>query len=154
MSSHLCIWRCRGIRGVRGRLLEKSGCNMSGFASFEIVYKQKKLRRLGSHQPRWLRQPTVEERHSEDGGEGGVQEGVQRQCHHRPNDLCWHQGGRQRCLSGGPLDPDCDCLYISSQGDSGGGLVMRTADGSYTLSGIVSFGKGCGDPRYPGVYTR
>ena len=71
---------------------------------------KKKLRRLGSHQPRWLRQPTVEERHGEDGGEGGVQEGVQRQCHHRPNDLCWHQGGRQRCLPGGPIDHLIDQL--------------------------------------------
>ena len=75
---------------------------MCGFASAETA--EKKLRRLGPHQPRWLRQPTVEERHGEDGGEGGVQEGVQRQCHHRPNDLCWHQGGRQRCLPGGPID--------------------------------------------------
>ena len=31
---------------------------------------------------------------------------------------------------------------------------MRSDDGSWILPGIVSFGKGCGDPQYPGVYTR
>ena len=44
MSSHLVslfIWRCRGIGGFRGRLLEKSGPNMNGFACVETADKQK-----------------------------------------------------------------------------------------------------------------
>jgi secreted trypsin-like serine protease len=40
------------------------------------------------------------------------------------------------------------------QGDSGGPLMMFNSSSQWVLVGITSYGQGCAEPNYAGVYTR
>ena len=42
---------------------------------------------------------------------------------------------------------------FSTQGDSGGPLLCKV-DGKVRVTGIISWGDGCGKPKKPGVYVR
>ncbi|XP_060802301.1 tryptase [Amyelois transitella] len=56
------------------------------------------------------------------------------------------------------LKPTMMCAFSKGkdgcQGDSGGPLLVLRPDGRYLQAGIISWGIGCADPRYPGVYTK
>ncbi|KAL0818943.1 hypothetical protein ABMA28_008242 [Loxostege sticticalis] len=42
----------------------------------------------------------------------------------------------------------------SCQGDSGGPLMYQMDSRRWVIVGVVSWGKGCGEPNHPGIYTR
>lgn len=53
-------------------------------------------------------------------------------------------------LCAGSPEPNQDAC----QGDSGGPLMALNDNGRWEAIGIVSWGRRCGDPNFPGVYTR
>uniref|UniRef100_A0A8C9R4S9 chymotrypsin n=1 Tax=Scleropages formosus TaxID=113540 RepID=A0A8C9R4S9_SCLFO len=68
--------------------------------------------------------------------------------------------GKCNCLYGpGSITDNMLCAGLlaggkdSCQGDSGGPLVVKRGS-VWVQAGIVSFGNGCAEPSYPGVYTR
>uniref|UniRef100_A0A8C9VHL0 Peptidase S1 domain-containing protein n=1 Tax=Scleropages formosus TaxID=113540 RepID=A0A8C9VHL0_SCLFO len=68
--------------------------------------------------------------------------------------------GKCNCLYGpGSITKNMLCAGLlaggkdSCQGDSGGPLVVKQGS-VWVQAGIVSFGNGCAEPKYPGVYTR
>eukprot|EP00546_Thalassionema_frauenfeldii_P012083 CAMPEP_0178917076 /NCGR_PEP_ID=MMETSP0786-20121207/13036_1 /TAXON_ID=186022 /ORGANISM="Thalassionema frauenfeldii, Strain CCMP 1798" /LENGTH=473 /DNA_ID=CAMNT_0020590567 /DNA_START=21 /DNA_END=1442 /DNA_ORIENTATION=- len=61
--------------------------------------------------------------------------------------------------NGGVNDATMFCAGVgggkdSCQGDSGGPIFRKNTDGTFTQMGIVSWGIGCAEARYPGVYSR
>ena len=72
------------------------------------------------------------------------------------------QGGRDSCQVSNEINQKVfmsrstnHINFSRNQGDSGGPLMWsETQETPYSLIGIVSYGKGCASPDFPGVYTR
>ncbi len=64
------------------------------------------------------------------------------------------------CSSAYPSDLEPESMLCAGEegkdscsGDSGGPLACPHSDGDPKLAGVTSFGQGCGEPGFPGVYT-
>ena len=66
----------------------------------------------------------------------------------------------EKCQGLLPMSQDKICAGYpeggkdSCQGDSGGPLVCQGKNGGAILTGVVSYGGKCGDPKHPGIYAR